>query len=181
MSTPEFYLEGTSLSPEDQIRENQRLNAIDHAQNVKAKQALSEIDRDDDELRLIKDETVYELSGFAEESAKQLIETIDPFYEHASNIIVSEIISKPSRFLFMTRQVAVYEKRELAAWRFYSKAEGFLATYLGRDGVMYARSYDGQNTVYKKIDLPALDIENLELLEDGLEDTMGIHRRLKES
>jgi hypothetical protein len=181
MSTSEFFPDTPKITPEDQIRENERLNLIDRRQNAKAKQALSEHQDNSKEGRLKKIACIYELIGFAQASADRLVETLDPDYDHASNIIITEITSKPSRLPFIKRQVEVYEKREIAVWSVASKVEGIGLLYLGRDGVLYELHSENNNWTYQKIDLPLLLVEDIESLHDSLATMVTMRQQNKES
>lgn len=181
MSTSEFFPDAPKKTPEDQIRENKRLNDIDRRQNAKAKQALSEHQDDSEQGRLKKLECMYELISFAQTSADRLVETLDPDYEHASNIIITESTSKASRLPFIKRQVTVYEEREIAVWSVATEVEGIGLLYLGRDGVLYTLHNENNNWMYKKIDLPLLRVEDLETLHDSLVAMLTMRQQNKES
>jgi len=166
MTDAEFFPQ-SNLTPEEKVRENQRMSAIDDAMRHKAKRQLSELALNTPEGESLKTQLADEVKKSAANSAMMLRVELDPEYEIATIITVSQMVMKPSRLPFIRKQVAVFDTTELAAWQLNIMSEDIGLSYLGRDGLLYGLRED---TGIKKIELADLHVDDLELLQTGVSD-----------
>ena len=165
MTDAEFFPE-SNLTPEQKIRENQRMAAIDDAMRSRARRQLSETDLATPEGRELKTQLANEIQKSATNSAMMLRVDLDPDYDFATIIPVPQMVMKPSRLPFIHKQVAVFETVDLAAWQLSVTSDDIGMPYLGRDGILYGLQKDG----IKKIGLADLHTDDLQLLQTGLSD-----------
>jgi len=157
----------SNLTPEEKIRENQRMAAIDDDMRHKAKRQLSEASLNTPEGRELKAQLTDEIEKSATNSAMMLRVDLDPDYDIATIIPVPQMVMKPSRLPFIRKQVAVFETVDLAAWQLNVMSDDIGIPYLGRDGILYGLH---QKEGIKKIGLADLHTDDLELLQTGLSD-----------
>jgi len=169
MTNPEFFHE-FDLTPEQRVIQNEQLRAIDqrvnrHAQDVIATQHESTAEGIKHKVRLL-----FNLESDAKDAAQMLAETLDPDYEIARIIHISEPTTQPSRLPFLHAQVRLSHTRELAAWQLTVAPHDLAVPYLGRDGILYAMHNEDKYYITKKIELIDLHIGDLGVLLEGVSD-----------
>lgn len=179
MNSPEFFPDSPKLTPEEQVRENERLSDIDKAQHTKAKHVLAEYWEGTDEGKAEKARYIFHIISLAQDAAEKMNQEFDSDYQHAQNITVSEIDTRPSRLSFLKRQAAVYHKREIAVWPIPRSLEDISEVYLGHDGELYGTHPDDRYTVKQPVDLYALYMEDLTILKEGLDALVEVYEKLK--
>ena len=175
MTSPEF-LSTPNLTPEQRVRENQRLSDIDKQMHMKAAEAFAEVTetKEAQKARLI-----FEIPDDAQTAKDAMTTELDPDYENAVIIHIDTIVSKPSRLPFLKKEVAVYEEQELAAWYIPAALDKVSMPCLGRDGFLYAIHQD-EGYVVKKIVLDDLPLKDLIKLKAGIELQVRSSRSIKD-
>lgn len=186
MTNPDFFTDPTIRTPEEQVRENERLRKIDKTQIEKAQEILAE-EIPPEEFEQNRTELITALTDLAGETVEQLTTEYDPNFEDAQNITVRKISTKPSRLPFVKRMVPVIEKEDIAAWYIFSSLDAVVyGPFLGRDKVLYGwhsekNKYTSQTTyILKEIDLSSLSAQDLIELDKGVKDIITRHKLLKD-
>jgi len=165
MTHPDF-LSTPDLTPEERVRENERLSDIDEAMQRKAFETLTTKAAPTEALIEQKNRLIFELQGDTAAASEQLMTELDPNFEDALIITVNKKVEQPSKLPFIKRIVSVYKNQELAAWHFPATPKAFNVPYLGRDGIIYG-VVDKKFTI-KEIALGDLSIDDLTELQSGI-------------
>ena len=153
MTSPEF-LSTPNLTPEQRVRENQRLSDIDKQMSMRAMLAFEDIETQAAQ----KSRLIFEIPDDAQ-NAKDLFESeLDPNYERATIIPVNG---------------------ELAAWNISVSLQRIGLAYLGRDGLLYAY-YEDEKYSMKKIALDDLPLADLIDLKAAIETEVSVMRTRKD-